>query len=63
MATTKLIPGDDKHLTLLMAPFNLNFFTGKNRDDLLAYGRAVWTAALETQAANAQVTEQEIGKE
>lgn len=51
MATTKMAPGDDKHLTLLMAPFNLNFFVGKDREDLLAYGRAVWAAAIESQAA------------
>ena len=50
MATTKLQPGDDKHLTLLMAPFNLNFFVGQDREDLLAFGRAVWAAALQSQA-------------
>lgn len=50
MATSKMTPGDDKHLTLLMAPFNLNFFVGKDREDLLAYGRTVWAAAIESQA-------------
>ena len=50
MATTKLQPGDDKHLTLLMAPFNLNFFVGQDREDLLAYGRSVWAAAVQSQA-------------
>lgn len=54
MATKKMIPGDDKHLTLVMAPFNLNFFTGKDRDDVLAYGRAVWAAALEAQRQSAK---------
>lgn len=53
-AITKLTPGDDKHLTLLMAPFNLNFFVGKDREDILAYGRAVWAAALASQADKSQ---------
>lgn len=40
----KMIPGDDTHLTMLMAPSNLNFFIGKDREDLLAYGRAAFEA-------------------
>lgn len=38
-------PGDDLHLTLLMAQHGLNFFTGQDRQQLLAWGRAVWQAA------------------
>ncbi|WP_304350801.1 hypothetical protein [Comamonas testosteroni] len=59
MATTKMTPGDDKHLTLLMAPFNLNFFVGKDREDLLAYGRSVWAAAIESQAAKTPESQKE----
>ncbi len=47
-----MIPGDDLHLTLLMAPYNLNFLTGKDRQDLLAYARAVFAAGA-TQARGA----------
>ncbi|AMM23203.1 hypothetical protein [Variovorax sp. PAMC 28711] len=42
----KIVPGDELHLTILGAPFGFNFLTGKDRQDMLAYGRAVWTAAL-----------------
>lgn len=59
MATTKMTPGDDKHLTLLMARFNLNFFVGKDREDLLAYGRAVWDAAVETQSVQTSESNKE----
>lgn len=40
----KMTPGDDLHLTMLMAPYSLNFCTGKDRDHLLAYGRAAFEA-------------------
>ncbi|GAO73339.1 hypothetical protein [Comamonas sp. E6] len=40
----KMTPGDDTHLSMLMAPCNLNFFVGKDREDLLAYGRAAFEA-------------------
>lgn len=40
----KMTPGDDTHLSMLMAPCNLNFFVGEDRQDLLAYGRAAFEA-------------------
>lgn len=40
----KMGPGDELHLTLLMAPFSLNFFTGQDRQHLLAFGRAAFEA-------------------
>ena len=40
----KMVPGDDLHLTLLMAPQGLNFVTGKDREHLLAFGRAAFDA-------------------
>lgn len=46
MTATKIQPGDDTHLTLLMAPHSLNFVTGADRAALLAYGRDVFAAAL-----------------
>ncbi|WP_288639250.1 hypothetical protein [uncultured Comamonas sp.] len=45
----KMQPGDDLHLTMLMAPHGLNFVTGKDREQLLAWGRDVWQAARRTQ--------------
>lgn len=42
----KVIPGDELHLTILGAPYGFNFLTGKDRQDVLAFGRAVWAAAL-----------------
>jgi hypothetical protein len=41
----KVQPGGELHLTLLMAPYGLNFFIGKDREQLLAWGQAVWKAA------------------
>lgn len=35
----------DKLLTLIGHSMNLNALTGKDRDDVLAFGRAVWAAA------------------
>lgn len=40
-------PGSDWHLTMLMAPLHLNLVVGSDRDALLAFGRAVWTAAVQ----------------
>lgn len=45
MTATKIQPGDDMHLTLLMSPHSLNFVTGADRAALLAYGRDVFAAA------------------
>lgn len=44
-APIKMHPGDDLHLTVLMASHGLNFVTGKDREQLLAWGRDVWQAA------------------
>lgn len=43
----KMTPGDELHLTLLMAPWHLNLVVGEDREHLLAYARAVWDAALD----------------
>ena len=40
----QMTPGDDLHLTLLMAPQSLNFVTGQDREHLLAFGRAAFEA-------------------
>ncbi|WP_287915708.1 hypothetical protein [Comamonas sp.] len=40
----QMTPGDDLHLTLLMAPLSLNFVTGQDREHLLAFGRAAFEA-------------------
>ena len=40
----KMVPGDELHLALLMAPYSLNFFTGHDRQHLLAFGRAAFEA-------------------
>lgn len=40
----KMTPGDDLHLSLLMAPFSLNLVTGQDRQHLLGYGRAAFEA-------------------
>lgn len=42
----KITPGDETHLTLLMARHSLNLVVGQDRDHLLAWGRDVWQAAL-----------------
>lgn len=49
MTATKIQPGDDTHLTSLMAPHSLNFVTGADRAALLAYGRDVFSAARASQ--------------
>lgn len=46
--TTKMIPGDELHLTMLMAPYSLNLVTGQDRQHLLAYGRAAFDAGKNT---------------
>lgn len=43
-STKKMTPGDDMHLTLLMAPHNLNLVTGQDRQHLLAFGQAAFEA-------------------
>jgi hypothetical protein len=45
IAPTPIIPGDDFHLTLLMAPMGLNFVTGSDRRALLEYAKAAWQAS------------------
>lgn len=45
-------PGSEWHLTMLMAPYHLNFFVGQDRQHLLAWGRDVWNAARSGQAAS-----------
>lgn len=40
-----MVPGDELHLSLLMAPHGLNLVTGQDRLQLLAYARDVWQAA------------------
>lgn len=47
-ATIQMTPGDDTHLTLLMAPQSLNFVTGQDRESLLAFGRAAFKAGQGT---------------
>lgn len=42
--TIPMSPGDDVHLTLLMAPQSLNLVTGQDREHLLAFGRAAFEA-------------------
>jgi hypothetical protein len=43
-------PGGELHFSLIGAKYNLNFLTGKDRVDMLAFGRDVWDAALAAQA-------------
>ena len=40
----KMTPGDDLHLTMLMAPHSLNLAVGQFRQQLLGYGRAAFEA-------------------
>lgn len=40
----KMTPGDELHLTALMAPFSLNLVTGQDRQHLLGYGLAAFEA-------------------
>ncbi|WP_239009675.1 hypothetical protein [Delftia lacustris] len=56
MTASKIQPGDDTHLTLLMAPHSLNFVTGPDRAALLAYGRDVFAAARDSKCL-AQIEE------
>ena len=49
VSTKKMTPGDDMHLTLLMAPHNLNLVTGQDRQHLLAFGRAAFEAGQKCQ--------------
>ncbi|SDZ53805.1 hypothetical protein, partial [Delftia lacustris] len=56
MTATKIQPGDDTHLTSLMAPHSLNFVTGADRAALLAYGRDVFAAARDSKCL-AQIEE------
>lgn len=53
----KMVPGDELHLTLLMAPFSLHLVTGQDRQHLLAFGRAAFEAgqAAAQQAVQAAV--------
>lgn len=48
----KMAPGDDMHLTLLMAPHNLNLVTGQDRQHLLAFGRAAFEAGQKCQGCS-----------
>ena len=48
----KMTPGDDTHLTLLMAPVSLNLVTGQDREHLLAYGRAAFEAGQKCQGCD-----------
>lgn len=43
-ATIQMTPGDDLHLSLLMAPHSLNLAVGQLRQQLLGYGRAAFEA-------------------
>lgn len=49
---TKSEPGSEMHLTVLMAPYSLNFFCGQDRQHLLAWGRDVWNAARASLSAS-----------
>ena len=50
--TIKVEPGSDMHLTLMMAKYSLNFIVGKDRQDLLAWGRDIWNAAMTANVQN-----------
>lgn len=41
---SKIAPGDDMWLSIHMAPFHLNYLTGDDRKEVLAYGRSVYQA-------------------
>jgi hypothetical protein len=48
MSTTKkMTAGDDLHLCLLGVPMHWHMLTGKDYQDMIAFGRAVWNAATE----------------
>ena len=44
----KMTPGDELHLTALMAPYSLNLVVGQDRQHLLGYGRAAFEAGKES---------------
>lgn len=64
----KMTPGDDLHLTALMAPFSLNLVTGQDRQHLLGYGRAAFEAGkagqclhqIQEPTVNQQLTDAQI---
>lgn len=58
-APIKMHPGDDLHLTVLMASHGLNFVTGKDREQLLAWGRDVWQVARSVNVVPEALTAQE----
>lgn len=45
MNITKIEPGSEMHLSLLMAPYGLQFFSGEDHDHLLSFAKDVWEAA------------------
>lgn len=51
--TVEVIPGDELHLTMIMAPMSLNLVTGGDRQALLAYARSVWQASRKQALADA----------
>lgn len=57
---TKVIPGDDLHLTRLMARNSLNFVVGEDRQHLLEFGRAAFAAGQQSAEPEAQ---REAGQE
>lgn len=58
--TNKMIPGDELHLTMLMAPYSLNLVSGQDRQHLLAFGRAAFDAGKADRPAQClhQITEE-----
>lgn len=56
MTATKFQPGDDTHLSLLMAHHSLNFVTDADHAALLAYGRDVFAAGRDSKCL-AQIEE------
>lgn len=56
----KFKPGSDEYLTLLMAPWHLNLMTGKDRADLLAWGRLIWETAYMSGAVQAPEPTREV---
>ena len=54
----KMTPGDDTHLSLLMAPYSLNLVTGQDRRHLLGYGRSAFEAGKASQCLH-QIQEPE----
>ena len=56
----KMVPGDELHLTLLMAPCSLHLVTGQDRQHLLAFGRAAFEAGQAAAQQAVQGMEAEI---